>query len=110
MGNSIYMGSGIPVFFDAEDIPNLDKNPRGEHLIKIAAAFEQKGIDGVRVECIKGEDDRFFVVLHLLSGSLGKWLLDKIAENGEKTNSYPTVEASLAIAKRVQNMEGARHE
>jgi hypothetical protein len=42
-----------------------------------------------------------------LSGSLAKRLLDKIAEDGEKTNRYPTVEAALAIAKYVQEYEAS---
>lgn len=110
MGAYVYMNGGAPLSFNSENIPNLDGNPRGEHLIKIAAAFEDIGIDGVRVECVKENANRVFVVLHLKQDSLAVRILNTIADEGEKTNHYPTVERALVLAKHVQKMEGNRHE
>lgn len=110
MGNYLYMNGSVPITFDSDTAPSLDENPRGMHLIKIAAAFEDAGIDGVRVKCVKERGDRFFVMLQSKQDSLAERVLNTIAEKGEKTNHYPTVEAALAIAKYVQEMEGNSHD
>lgn len=105
MADYLYMNGSVPITFDSDNIPNLDENPKGMHLIKIAIALEQEGIDGIRVEYIK-EKDRVVLMLHLLSGSLGKRLLDKFADDLEKTNRVPSVARAIVLAKYVQEMEG----
>jgi hypothetical protein len=104
MGNYLYMNEGLPITFNSDSVPSLDGNPRGEHLIKIAIALEQEGIDGVHVEYIK-EKDRVVLMLHLAQDSLGQRLLDVFADWLQKSNQVPTVELAIQMAKYVQKME-----
>lgn len=104
MGNYLCMTGGVPFIFNSNSIPSLDGNPRGEHLIKIAIALEQEGIDGVRVEYIK-EKDRVVLMLHLAQDSLGQRLLDVFADWLQNSNQVPTVELAIQMAKYVQEME-----
>lgn len=106
MEDYFYLGGGALLTLNSDDLPCLNGNPRFEHLIKIANAFEKEGIDGVHVERSKWEGDRFFVTLLLKPDSLGKRLLDVIADRCNKTNHLPSVELALLIAKNVQEMEG----
>jgi hypothetical protein len=106
MDDYLYMGGSALLSLNSDNQPGLDGNPRFEHLIEIANAFEKEGIDGVRVDYSKWIDDRFFVTLLLKPESLGKRLLETIAHECNKTGHLPTVELALLIAKRVQENEG----
>lgn len=109
MGNYLFMNGGTPFTLDSDAIPCLDDNPRGEHLIKIAAAFEKNGIDGVRVEHFK-EGDRVVLMLHLKPDSLAECVLNAIAARSVKTNHLPSVDLAIVMARHVQKMGGLHHD
>jgi hypothetical protein len=95
----------LPCLIDTADLPSSDGNPCFERLIEIAATLEQKGYEGIHVQCAPVDGGRFVISLNLLQGSLGEYVMQFFADYALTQKKIFSVDAALVIAAEFRKQE-----
>lgn len=95
--------NGLPFLISPDELLCIDGNRCAERIIEIAAALQQAGIDGIRLQCIKVDEDLSVISLNLLQNSMGGRLVALFADYARKHKKIFSVEVALDIARRIQN-------
>lgn len=95
----------LPFLVDSDELPKFEDNKCAQRIFEIAVALEQKGFEGIRVQCIPIEGGRFLYSLNLLQGSWGEYILECFADYARKYKKIFSVEVALQIAKEIQEAE-----